>query len=427
MDARPKFEAGSPVDSGSTDGGGPAPVPAKIEHVVVIVQENHTFDVYFGRYCTAAPGSNPTCNTGPTCCEAAPAMDPNGVAPTALDDKQNGAYDPNHTQACELSEMNSGAMDKYTMGASCSNAANFAIATDDVMTTYHGFAKDYALADRYFQPIVGQTSSNDMYLAVAQYQFTDNSYEPAATGHGCANPFDSTTTYTRDTVADVVLKAGHTFAAYAEGFDAMYATSTLECPAAPSDCPYSTPTLPCVYDPGDIPFEYYAQFQNNHTYMKDYADDFLQAVAGGTMPDFAYLKAVMYKNEHPGYGDAITPGVSFVSQAVNAILMSPKYKDNTLILLTWDEGGGFFDHVKPPADSTVDNQPYGTRVPMMAIGRFAKKNFVSHVQMEHSSIVKFIEWNFTGQTGQLSGRDAVVNNIGSLIDPAQTTTKVPEN
>jgi hypothetical protein len=63
----------------------------------------------------------------------------------------------------------------------------------------------------------------------------------------------------------------------------------------------------------------------------------------------------------------------------------------------------------------------------MAIGRFAKKNFVSHVQMEHSSIVKFIEWNFTGQTGQLAGRDAVVNNIGSLIDPTQTTKKVPEN
>jgi phospholipase C len=103
------------------------------------------------------------------------------------------------------------------------------------------------------------------------------------------------------------------------------------------------------------------------------------------------------------------------------------YKDNTLILLTWDEGGGFFDHVKPPADSTVDMQPYGTRVPMLAIGRFAKKNFVSHVQMEHSSIVKFLEWNFTGSTGQLMGRDATVNNIGSMIDPTQTITKVPEN
>jgi phospholipase C len=411
----------------SVDTGPPPPVPAKIDHVVVIVQENHTFDAYFGRYCTAASGSAPTCNAGPSCCEAAPLMDPNGTAPTTLDDKQNGARDPNHKQACELEEMNGGAMDKYTQGASCSDPTNFAIATDAVVGTYHDYAKGYALADRYFQPIVGQTSSNDMYFAVAKYVFTDNSFEPAATGHGCADPIAATTTYTgQTTIADVVLAAGATFADYAVGFDAMYAAPAIGCPGAPGDCPLALPTLPCVYDPGDVPFEYYAQFQNNHTYMKDYAD-FTAAVKNKTLPNVAFVKAVTYRNEHPGYGDTITQGVAFVSETVSAILTSPDYQENTLILLTWDEGGGYYDHVKPPADSSVDSQPYGTRVPMLAIGRFAKKNYVSHVVMEHSSIVKFLEWNFTGKTGQLSGRDAVVNNIGSMIDPAQTLTKVPEN
>ena len=66
------------------------------------------------------------------------------------------------------------------------------------------------------------------------------------------------------------------------------------------------------------------------------------------------------------------------------------------MLVTYDEGGGFFDHVAPPADAAVDHQPYGTRVPLLAIGPFAKKNYVSHVTMEHSSIVKFIEWNWLG-------------------------------
>ncbi len=431
--ASPDNDAGTvilPTDAGATDSGDAAVVdagPSKIEHVVVIVQENHTFDTYFGRYCTAPSGSNPSCNTGPACCEAAPDTEPSGSSPVALDDKQNGAHDPNHTQACELSEMNGGAMDKYTQGAACSNAGNFAIAPASVIQPYLDYANDYAIADRYFQPIVGQTSSNDMYLASAKYVFTDNTYEPAATGHGCADPIVGTITYNGQmTSADVVLNAGATFADFAVGFDVMYATPLFSCPSAPPDCPLGLPTLPCVYDPGDVPFEYYAQFQNNHSYMKDYAE-YGKAIGMKTLPNVSFLKAVTYMNEHPGYGDTISSGVAFVRGAVQKILTSPDYKDNTLILLTWDEGGGFFDHIKPPATSAVDNQPYGTRVPLLAIGRFAKKNYVSHVVMEHSSIVKFLEWNFTGMTGQLGGRDAEVNNIGSLIDQTQVPTPVPEN
>ncbi|HEX8794381.1 MAG TPA: alkaline phosphatase family protein, partial [Polyangiaceae bacterium] len=97
----------------------------------------------------------------------------------------------------------------------------------------------------------------------------------------------------------------------------------------------------------------------------------------------------------------------------------------TLVLLTYDEGGGFFDHVAPPPTSSVDNEPYGTRVPTIAIGPFARAGTISHVVMEHSSIVKFIEYNWLkGKTGQLGGRDAQVANIGSLLDPK---AGVPEN
>ena len=112
---------------------------------------------------------------------------------------------------------------------------------------------------------------------------------------------------------------------------------------------------------------------------------------------------------------------------IDAMLASP-YADDTLVLVTYDEGGGYFDHVTPPPTSAVDGKPYGTRVPFLAVGPFAKKNFVSHVTMEHSRIVKFVEWNFLGgKTGQLGTRDAVVNNIGSVLDPATTGVAVPEN
>jgi phospholipase C len=84
--------------------------------------------------------------------------------------------------------------------------------------------------------------------------------------------------------------------------------------------------------------------------------------------------------------------------------------------------------VAPPATSTIDNQPYGMRLPFLAVGPLARANYVSHVQMEHASLIKFIEWNWLGQTtGQLGTRDTVVNNLGSVLDPTATGVAVPEN
>jgi phospholipase C len=410
-----------PGTGGNEEGGVTATGTSAIAHVVIIVQENHTFDAYFGTYCTAATGSSPTCNAGPACCEAAPATEPSGSSPKTLDDTENSSYDPNHTQSCELGEMNGGAMDKYVTGTSCSDARNFALAGDAVKG-YRDLAGQYALADRYFQPLVGQSSSNDMYLAVADYVFTDNAYEPDSNGHGCSLT-RTTITYTgKTTIADVLIGAGHTFAFYAEGYAAM--KSALLCPAPPSDCPAHIPTAPCDYDPGDVPFEYYAQLQDDPEYMKDYGD-LSGAISAGTLPDVTFVKPLQYHNEHPGYGTTISAGVTFTTSLIQEILASPYGKD-TLILLTWDEGGGLFDHVKPPGDSTVDGKPYGTRIPLLAIGPFAKTNYVSHVVMEHSSIVKFLEWNFTGKTGQLGARDAVVANLGDLLDSTKTGIPVPE-
>jgi phospholipase C len=101
-----------------------------------------------------------------------------------------------------------------------------------------------------------------------------------------------------------------------------------------------------------------------------------------------------------------------------------------------DEGGGFFDHVPPPPavptkydqDDKGKPVPYGTRVPMIAVGPFARKGEVSHVVLEHSSIVKFLELNFIGPeaVGALGHRDAYVNNLGSLLEPLATGIVVPE-
>jgi phospholipase C len=400
----------------------PPLVTTNIKHVVVIVQENHTFDTYFGRWCTAPAGSNPSCTTGRACCEAAPDKDPSGASPVLLDDTANATYDPNHSSSCELAEIHGGAMDRFVVNGGCSNPKNFAIATDAVKP-YQDLAATYALADRYFQPLAGESTDNDLYFAVAKFVFSDNAFQPNSNGHGCTVPPTATTQYKgQTTLADLLLTAGKTFGFYAEGYKAMLATPL--CPLAPADCPAKIPAPPCVYSPSDSPFQFYAQLTDNPLYMKDLSD-FTAEAQKGTLPTLSFVKHVQYKNEHPGYATVLSQGVTAVTSLVSTILASPVGND-TLVLLTWDEGGGYYDHVAPPPNDPTDGKPYGTRVPLLALGRFARKGAVSHVVMEHSSIVKFVEWAYLGnQTGQLGGRDTTVNGIGSLLDPAEVGAVVP--
>ena len=415
------------TDGGAEGGSVVVPAKGRIEHVVILMQENHTFDTYFGRWCKAAPGSNPSCTSGPPCCEAAPDREPSGAAPIELTDQANAAYDPDHSQPCEIAEMNDGKMDRFVKGASCSNAKNFAISPAAVIAPYHEYAAKYAIGDRYFQSIIGQTSANDMYFAVAKKVFTDNDFIPNAIGQGCSNPLTPKMRNTSmSTVADILINHGERVRFYAEGYDVM--RNSGSCPPHPSDCRGANPVFasyPCAYDPSDIPFNYYQQFTDNPAFLMDWTQ-FNKDLDAGDLAEVSYIKPIGYHTEHPGYGTSISVGVAWIEAAISKILASP-YAKNTLVLLTWDEGGGYFDHVSPPGTkSPIDQELVGTRVPIFAIGRFARKNHVSHVVMEHSSIVKFLEWNFTGKTGQLQTRDTLVNNIGSLLDPNEVAIPVPE-
>jgi phospholipase C len=410
-------------NAGSCDGPCPS---SKINHLAVVVMENHTFDNYFGRYCTAAVGSAPTCNDGPNCCEAGPDHDPSGASPINLDDTANGTRDPNHTQACEVAEMNGGAMDRFVTGASgCSDPGNFAYVDPMVAQPYWGRVAGGALADRYFQPIAGASSSNDMYLARAQYVFTDNLIAPDVVGKECS-VISRTMNYTDQTIYDLLDARGVSWAWYIEGLQAMQdARAKGACPEPPALCAIGLAIEPCVLEVADVPAEYYPSLHADPKHFRDlslYAHD----VDNDTVPQVVLLKPLGFRSEHPGQMTTLSLGVEFAAEAADAILATD-YGPDGLVLVTWDEGGGFFDHVAPPPASSVDHQPYGTRVPLIAQGPFARVNWISHVTMEHSSIVKFIEWNWLGgQTGQLGGRDAVVANIGSLLDPAKTGTAVPE-
>ena len=434
--AAPGGDAGSGDAIATTDAGVDAPAPlacagpcpaSKIKFVVVIVQENHTFDDHFGRYCTAAAGSSPTCTDGPACCEAAPDKDPSGASPVVLDDTQMSAWDPSHDSLCEASEMNGAKMDRYAAGASCSDPKNVAYADAATMKPYWDLATAGALADRYFQPIVGQSAANNMYFARAGFVFADNQYVPTgAVGTSCG--FNSRVNeYTDKTIGDLLNANGVSWAFYSEGYDVMKtAESGGGCPDVAPECPAKLATYPCAYDPSDNPFQYYASVRDKPEHTKDFTA-LATDIAQMKLPALSFVKGLGWHVEHPGNSTKLSDGVAFATSVIKAIEDSP-YGAETLVLLTYDEGGGYFDHVAPPPDSAVDGKPYGTRVPLVAIGPFAKKNHISHVTMEHSSIVKFVEWNWLGKTtGQLGTRDGVVNNLGSVLDPATTGESVPEN
>ena len=379
-------------DSDAESGAAAVSTMTKIEHVVVIVQENHTFDTYFGRYCKAKAGSNPTCTKGPECCEAAPETitahlpGPDWLAgetkilPVELTDNSNTLYgaDRNYDSACEYLEMTCGGtmddaqsklggaggaddpsvtctMDRFADaslgkiaelvsggddegggGVACGSlfghrvenitadnktgrsASNWAVVDPDkTLSVYRDFAKQGALGDRYFQPTVGQTSSNDMFLATAQFEFRDNTWFPDTGGSKCqaaALPADHQPNYHvikgRKTIADLLLdkhgKSG--FGYYHMGYGAMADKRAPKdahgCPKTlPDMCPaliakyvpipgVPDPRVACMNDPSDNPFRYFEQFGDDGKHasaLHDY-DQLAKDVEAGTLPAVSFVK-----------------------------------------------------------------------------------------------------------------------------------------
>jgi phospholipase C len=317
-------------------------------------------------------------------------------------------------------------MDGFVDNPLCGDARNVAYAEAATVQPYWDLAAGGALADHYFQPILGASAGNNMFLFDAAFVFPDDVAEPDFPGSQCSSTTTKPVTFDgANTIGALLQTAGVSWTFYAEGYAAMLDAPPGQCPTAPDDCAFGLSIYPCVFEPNDVPVTYYPQFSGSPAYLRDYVS-FAADLQHGLLSQVAFVKGLGYHTEHPGQRTNISDGIAFVRGVIDAVAHSA-YAPDTLILVIDDEGGGYFDHVAPPP--SPDEHPYGTRVPAIAVGPFARKGSVSHVQLEHSSIVKFIEWNWIRgdmgpTTGQLGARDAVVANIGSLLDPA---LGVPEN
>ena len=157
-------------------------------------------------------------------------------------------------------------------------------------------------------------------------------------------------------------------------------------------------------------FNYYAKYAPGTTGRTHLQDEtkFFAAAQAGTLPAVSFVKPLGANNEHPGYADLVT-GQQHVLDLINAVRNGPNWKD-TAIVITYDENGGLWDHVAPPTSPKhSDMWGPGTRVPTIIISPLAKRHFVDHTVYDTTSILTTIEhrWNLA----PLGSRDASANDL----------------
>jgi phospholipase C len=163
------------------------------------------------------------------------------------------------------------------------------------------------------------------------------------------------------------------------------------------------------------PFAYFAKYAPGTAGAKHLRDEtaFEAAVARGTLPAVSFVKPDGADNEHPGYTDLFS-GEARTAALVQKIMRSPLWK-STAIIVTYDENGGFWDHVPPP---TLDRFGDGTRVPTIVISPFAKRHYVDHTTYDTTSILALIERRFG--LAPLTHRDATAAPLLGAFDFKRT-------
>lgn len=163
------------------------------------------------------------------------------------------------------------------------------------------------------------------------------------------------------------------------------------------------------------PFAYFANYADGsdarRRHLKD-ETDLYQAIAGGSLPAVTFYKPLGGNDQHPGYAN-ITDGDNHAADLIEKIEKSPLWR-STAIFVTYDENGGFWDHVPPPQG---DRWGPGTRVPLLVISPLAKRHFVDHTRYDTTSILKFIEKRFV--LSPLGPRDTAADGLDNAFDLAE--------
>jgi phospholipase C len=369
----------------------------KIKHIVIIMQENRSFDTYFGTY----PGADgiPMQNGVPTVC----VMDPKNkqcVMPFH-DPKDINAGGP-HAAASATTDIGGGKMNGFltaVRGAlrACKNPDTPGCAngiTPDVMgwhdareiPNYWAYAQNFVLQDRMFEPNASWSLPSHLFLVSAWSAKCSTAGDPAS----CVNALDgpsslnvSKNDYAWTDLTYLLHKANISWAYYlGEGNQPDCADDAMFCQPQTQ-----VRTVPGIWNP--LP-AFDTVKQDGQEKNVEIVANYYTAAKNGTLPAVSWIVPENKVSEHPPA--KVSDGQEYVTGLINAAMQGPEW-DSTAIFLTWDDWGGFYDHVVPP---TVDVNGYGLRVPGLVISPYARKAYIDHQTLSFDAYLKFIEDDFLG-------------------------------
>ncbi len=397
--------------SGSASGGTASAVGStasgihKIAHVIVIMQENRSFDTYFGTY----PGADgiPMANGQPTVCVPDPAA---GGCDRPFHDTHDLTAGGPHGQANATADIAGGKMDGFVAQAEqakkgCSDVLNPGCAgtgTPDVMgymdireiPNYWTYARDFVLQDHMFEPDASWSLPAHLFMVSAWSAKCNDPANPMSCQSDLNNPGVPTASdpqpYAWTDLTYLLHSHGVSWGFYLDqGYQPDCADDGISCAPVPQKV-----GVPSIWNP--LPGFSDVQQDGQAGNVQDISK-FLAAAKAGTLPAVSWVVPNGKDSEHPPA--LVSVGQSYVTNLVNSVMDGPDWS-STAIFLTWDDWGGFYDHVAPPS---VDANGYGLRVPGLVISPYAKQGYIDHQTLSFDAYLKFIEDDFLG---------------GSRLDPA---------
>ena len=364
-------------------------VPAglgQIEHIVFIVKENRTFDNLFGTFPSVDGATSGTISTGDVI--------PLGRTPDRT------PRDISHSFQSAVLAIDGGGMDQFDLipgGNVDGDYLAYTQHTEDDIPNYFTYARNFVLADAFFSSLTGPSFPNHLYTVGAQSGGAINNPNSAGVW-GCDSPESST--------VQVMDDDGSTHPEY-PCFDFQTLADSLEAQV--------------------ISWTYYAPGQGQSGYIWSALDaiahirltslwdqhvvptsQFVQDAHNGDLPSVSWVVVGSGKSEHPPA--SVCVGENWTVEQINAVMQGPEW-NSTVVFLTWDDFGGFYDHVAPPS---VDNFGFGPRVPLLIISPWAKPGYVTHTTLEFSSVLKFVEQRF--DLDPLTARDSQSNDLFDSFD-----------
>jgi len=398
---------------------------SKIKHVIVIMQENRSFDSYFGTY----PGADgiPMQNGVPTVCVNDPQTG-QCVKPYHNTADVNGGGP--HAAAAATADINSGKMNGFIAQAehgrkSCVNSTNPTCTNTtsvDVMgyhtaadiPNYWAYARTFVLQDHMFEPNASWSLPAHLFMVSAWSAKCTQAGDPMS----CQNALDgpsgakglqvSKNDYAWTDLTYLLHKNNVSWGYYlSAGTEPDCADDAMLCQQGAQKA-----SVPGIWNP--LP-QFDTVKQDGQLGNIQDVSHFLTAAKAGTLPAVSWVVPNGKVSEHPPA--KVSAGQSYVTSLINAVMQGPDWSSSA-IFLTWDDWGGFYDHVTPP---TVDANGYGLRVPGLVISPYAKQGYIDHQTLSFDAYLKFIEDDFlNGQRldpttdGRPDPRPTVRENVSIL-------------